>query len=401
MRRLIQRPYFAVSLLVLTGAVFLAVVTWLAEFAELPAAVEAVVRVVYRPVYLMMVPFHYASRFIEFPADRHWPVWQLPAVSLVTSVMYTGLGLFLLRLWRWFTRSPHGADTVDFKRRQFLVRASSGTAALAGAATVTHASLIAPTQIHVRRYEAPVADLPEAFDGLRIAHVSDTHLGPFISLAYLQRMVREVNALRPDLVALTGDYTHRSPRTIGPGIGVFQGLMPRFGSVAVLGNHDHWEGAAACRARFEEIGIPILDNTRLFLTPRGLRDAPQDGGICLAGLGDLWEDATAFDRALDGVGGRVPRIMLAHNPDSAEEDANGRRMDLMLSGHTHGGQIAIPGRGAIALPSHYGIKYAGGWVEGPQCSVVISRGVGMTVMPVRFGVPPEVGLITLRRASEV
>ena len=379
----------------------LAAVTYAAEFAAMSGPVGSMVHVIYRPVYLLLVPFHYLSRIVELPADRHWPWWQLPFAVLVAPWFYLALFSSGRRLLHRATRigvrhAPHDED-LNLARRQFLVRATGGTVALAGAAAGAHASLSAPQQLQVRRYDVPLADLPAPLDGMTLIHLSDTHYGPFISLGYLEGMVRQVNALKPDLIALTGDYTHRSPRTIEPGIGVLAGLRARLGIAAVLGNHDHWEGAAACRARLESVGIPHIDNTRLFVSPEGLRATPGEAAVCIAGLGDYWEDSTAFDRALDAVPAAMPRIVLAHNPDSAEEDANGRRIDLMLSGHTHGGQIALSGRGALHVPSQYGIKYAGGWVDGPEWPVIVSRGVGMTVMPIRFRVPPEIGVITLRR----
>lgn len=400
MMRSTRRPLIYLALIALL-AILLAAITYAAEFAALPDALEGVVRVIYRPVYLLLAPFHYLSRLIDFPADRHWPVWQLPAVALAGAVFHTYLFLGCRRIFRALAHGraatmPVEAD-LNLNRRQFLVRAGAGTVAVTGAATAAHASLIAPQQLAVRRYDLPMVDLPAALDGLRIVHISDTHYGPFIGLPYLQGVVAQVNALKPDFIALTGDYTHRSPRTIDPGIGVLAGLKARLGIAAVLGNHDHWEGAQACRDRFASFGVPMVDNTRLFLSPEGLSHAPREAALCVSGLGDYWEGTTDHAAALDGVPEAMPRIVLAHNPDSAEADANGRRMDLMLSGHTHGGQIAVPWRGALVVPSAYGTKYAGGWVGGPQCPVIVSRGVGMTVMPIRFLVPPEIGVIALRR----
>jgi uncharacterized protein len=118
-------------------------------------------------------------------------------------------------------------------------------------------------------------------------------------------------------------------------------------------------------------------------------------------VGDLYMDTQRYDAALGGVPADMPRLLLSHNPDVAEDPAlavYGYRIDLMLSGHTHGGQIYIPGIGSPIVPSQFGQKYARGLVQGPVCPVFISRGLGHTVLPVRIGVRPEMAVIELTRA---
>ena len=147
------------------------------------------------------------------------------------------------------------------------------------------------------------------------------------------------------------------------------------------------------------MGVPLIDNDRLFLSARGISDAQVPGqSLCLAGLGDLWENAGPLEPVLEGLPGDMPRIVLTHNPDTAETLKSGLRIDLMCCGHTHGGQVWVPGLGTPIVPIRHGDKYAGGWCEGPQCPVIVSRGVGMAVLPVRFGVRPEIGVITLQPA---
>ena len=214
----------------------------------------------------------------------------------------------------------------------------------------------------------------------------------------LERVVALANRLEPDLAVLAGDYVHRSHKAIGPGIGVFAKLRARLGTVAVLGNHDHWEGAGACREAFQRIDVPLLDNAHLYLTQEGLWDEPVRGrSLCIAGVGDLRADTVSFDAALRGVPRATPRIVLSHNPDTAETIGPKHRVDLMLAGHTHGGQVRIPGLGAVAHTSRFGAKYSGGLCAGPYCPMIISRGVGLAGVPLRFGVPPELVLVTLTR----
>src|SRR5262249_16203252 len=124
--------------------------------------------------------------------------------------------------------------------------------------------------------------------------------------------------------------------------------------------------------------------------------------LAIGGVGDLWEDRQDYRRALEGLPAFMPRLLLSHNPDVAEEAAfiaGAWRVDLMVSGHTHGGQIRLPGVGAPISSSPFRRKYWGGRVEGPACQVFVCRGIGVSAFPLRLGVPPEIGVLELRRAE--
>ncbi len=255
--------------------------------------------------------------------------------------------------------------------------------------------LIAPQRLTVARYEVPITGLPNSLAGLRMVHITDTHYGPFTSLSYLEHVVRQANDLQGDLIVLTGDYVHRSAKAIGPGIGVFEHLQSRFGTLAVLGNHDHWEGTDACRRVFNRINVPLLDNKHLFLTSKGLSNtAISEASLCMAGVGDPWTEGSRIDHALANVGPAIPRIVLAHNPDSADQFDPAYRVDLVLAGHTHGGQVSLPFIGSPIQSTSR--KYLGGVCQSPHCPVIVSRGAGLAGIPIRLGVPPEIGLLTLR-----
>jgi predicted MPP superfamily phosphohydrolase len=278
-----------------------------------------------------------------------------------------------------------------------LARLGWGISSLA-AAPVVYGGFVEPFFLNVRRYRLQIADLPAAFDGLRIVHLSDTHYGPFVPLLHLQRAIMASNALSPDLVFLTGDYIQRTRRAIDPGIGAFSGLHARIGVYAVLGNHDHWESESLCRDAFRRISVPLLDNRHLFITQSGVQEnASKHPTLCIAGVGDLWEGWVDFEKALRGVPHKQPRLLLSHNPDTAEMVPRSERVDAMFSGHTHGGQMSLPGLGTPFVPSRYGNRYAGGLCKGPAGPVLVSRGVGMSVFPLRFLAPPEISLITLAR----
>jgi predicted MPP superfamily phosphohydrolase len=201
---------------------------------------------------------------------------------------------------------------------------------------------------------------------------------------------------KPDIIAMPGDFVHA--RNDGdtthqdvPALGsVFAGFGAPDGVIGVLGNHDHWRNAEGVRRELSASPIRLIDNSRIVVT-RGA------SSLALAGLGDLWEGELNFDSALGGLSGNVPVILLEHNPDLAETMPDGYRVDLQLSGHTHGGQVRIPFGPAPVLPSRYGNKYREGLVEGPRHRVYVTRGVGFSSpIPVRFFCRPEVTGITLR-----
>jgi predicted MPP superfamily phosphohydrolase len=340
---------------------------------------------------------------IDRPPAHAWPNPHLFLSSLLTPLLYYGMWRLILRRRKSMDRAIADAAPENqprLSRRLLLTRAAGATLAAGLGGVGAWAVGGEPALLTVRRYSMPIAGLPPSLEGLRIVQVSDTHYGPFISQAFLRRVVRAANALRPDLIALTGDYVHRTPRAIEPGIGLLGELRAPLGRVAVLGNHDHWEGAAACRDIFRRIGIPLIDNDRLYLTREGLSATLGDPAetLCIAGLGDLWTDLLRPAAAFRDTPEAMPRIVLSHNPDSAEELGDDWRIDLMLSGHTHGGQVRFPVVGAMITPSAFGQKYAGGVCSSPAGPVVVSRGIGMAVLPVRLGVPPELVEVTLRRA---
>jgi predicted MPP superfamily phosphohydrolase len=160
------------------------------------------------------------------------------------------------------------------------------------------------------------------------------------------------------------------------------------------------------------VGVRMIDNNRVFLDvmSRSLTSAPRsapDDALCFVGLGDLLTGDVDPASAFAGIDEGTPRVLLAHVPDTLELDSvrapGGPRIDLALCGHTHGGQIRMPLIGAPGVPSEYGQRYAGGLIDasvtGTRCPVVVSRGIGVSIVPVRIGVPPEVVVVELVRAE--
>lgn len=286
---------------------------------------------------------------------------------------------------------------LDPSRRRLL---AAGLAAPAAGLAV-YASAVEPGSLEVRRYEVKLSGLPPALEGLKIGHLSDTHHGPLVSLGFIRSAIERLNSEGPDIVFLTGDFVHQTQLAIPDGIGVLTECRARFGSLSVLGNHDHWESEQLCRQEFGRRGLRLIDSDRVFLSADGLSDDPVKDSVAICGVGDLWEGKLEPEAALRGVPEDCPRLLLSHNPDVAELIPlrhPGLRFDLQFSGHTHGGQVLLPGVGPLATGSAYGKRYLGGLLAGPAWPVVVSRGVGMTVFPVRFRVPPEIGLVTLRAA---
>ena len=293
--------------------------------------------------------------------------------------------------------------TTHPTRRDFLT--TTARVACAGVAATTAYSMLFETRwFEITRRRHAIRGLALELSGLRIVQLSDIHPGPALSLHYVRDVIAATNALEPDLILLTGDYVHRSPAYIDPVARELAELRASIGVVGVLGNHDWWESAPLSRACFAKAGIPLIDNDRLFVSPdRRLGDVALDRGLCVAGVGDYAEDRILWNRALRDVPADVPRLLLTHNPDVAEHPtliATGARVDLMLAGHTHGGQVNLPLFGTPIVPSRFGSKYVRGLVQGPACPIYISRGIGTTVLPLRFRVPPEIAVIELH-ASDV
>ncbi|MCP4678687.1 MAG: metallophosphoesterase [Deltaproteobacteria bacterium] len=270
-------------------------------------------------------------------------------------------------------------------RRKFLKRAIFGVLGI-GAATLGYTFLEAKW-CRVVRETIRIPHLPKAFRGFKVALLSDIHHGPFVPLFYVRHVVDMTNELEPDTVMLCGDYVHRSSEYIEPCIGALGGLKSRHGSFAVLGNHDHWEDATRTRKELRKNNIEDLTN-------RGVWLARGDSRIRVCGVGDYWEDTQDLNAALGDAGVDDSTILMSHNPDYVDEITD-KRVGLVLSGHTHGGQVVFPFVGAPLIPSRYGDKYLRGLVRTKSTQIYVTRGVGTITPPVRFRCRPEVVLITL------
>jgi hypothetical protein len=228
--------------------------------------------------------------------------------------------------------------------------------------------------------------LPTAFEGLRVLLVTDPHAGPFVSPAALLEAMRRLQSVEPDLILVGGDLTTSRLAEFDSHREAFAALGAPLGVYAVLGNHDHYTGRTAeLRQRVEALGIRMLHNDSVQLERGGAR-------LSLAGVDDLLRGAPDLDAALHGT--RAPVVLLSHNPDMLFAAAR-RGVALMLSGHTHAGQIRVPGLPVIVRQSRYRLDE--GRFQSGGTELVVSRVLGAVGLPWRAWCPPEGVLLRLHR----
>ncbi|HXV77227.1 MAG TPA: metallophosphoesterase [Candidatus Polarisedimenticolaceae bacterium] len=231
-----------------------------------------------------------------------------------------------------------------------------------------------------------LAGLPAAFERMRILLITDIHAGPFVDPPTLDELFERLCRLEPDLILIGGDVSSSSIREIDRSRAAFERLAAPLGVWAVLGNHDHYTGRpAAVIERLASYGIRTLSNRSVAL----LRDGER---LSLAGVDDLLMGKADLDAALDDA--VPPVVLLSHNPDLLFAAAR-RGVALMLSGHTHAGQIRLPGLGVLVRQSRFRLDQ--GRYRFRQTELVVSRGVGAVGIPWRVQCPPEVVLLTLGR----
>jgi predicted MPP superfamily phosphohydrolase len=242
------------------------------------------------------------------------------------------------------------------------------------------------------RIEVRIDGLGAEFDGYRIAFLTDLHISPLVPRWWLDRAVRAALALEPHLVVLGGDYVDDDPHYVHNVAEVLKPLRAPDGVVGVLGNHDHYVDAQGVREQLAKAGVRELLNEPMVLTRGGSQ-------LAITGVGDLERDVIDFERALAGVSPDVPRIALSHWPDVFAYWPAQQRLDLMLSGHTHGGQAFLPLIGPPYVPSQFGFRYLAGLIREGERQLYVSRGVGASGVPFRWGSPPELTLLVLAPAG--
>jgi len=272
-------------------------------------------------------------------------------------------------------------------RRRFLKRLAQVSAGAVAGVTVLQL-IFEERWVQVTRPRISIPDLPGAFEGLSIGHLTDVHHGPYLSANRLDGIVALAGGLAPDLWVITGDMVHQSPKYTEPVWEALGRLSAPLGVWCVMGNHDHWEGIEASRAAAQAAGIECLDNRHTVLRREGER-------LWLAGVGDRWCDDQLLSDALDGLPPEALALLLAHNPEVAD-DLTDPRVKLTLAGHTHGGQVVVPLFGPLIVPAKR--RYASGLVRTDASQVYISRGLGVVAPPFRLNCRPELPIYELYRS---
>jgi len=254
-------------------------------------------------------------------------------------------------------------------------------------APLAEARCIEPYAIDVTRHEVFLPNLPPELDGVTVVQLTDLHRGRCTPDRTIRRAVRATVALRPDIVVLTGDFVNRDPADIDPLATLLRPLKARLGVWGCLGNHDYHDAPRVVRTLEERAGVRMLRNRNAEIAP----------GLWMAGIEDTMRGHPNSRAALSGVPEGAATIFLTHNPVGVWKVND--RPDLVLAGHTHGGQVCLPGLPPRFPPGMEGFPQIAGWGVFDQAKLYISRGVGMTMLPLRFNCPPELAHFTLRRGT--
>jgi predicted MPP superfamily phosphohydrolase len=250
-------------------------------------------------------------------------------------------------------------------------------------------ALTEPFMLAIERQEIYLRRLAKSLDGLRVVHLSDFHYGPLTNSKHLERAVKAANDLRPDLIALTGDYISHDRSYAAPCAELVGRLRARHGVYAVLGNHDHWTDAALITDLFRAEGIRVLVN-------EGMRVDLRGESFWLAGVDDKMVGLEDLPLALAGSRDDELKVVLAHNPIILRRAARAR-VDLVLSGHTHGGQVTL--RSEKSRSGRPRRRMLRGLGRRAETQIYVTRGLGTVVVPIRYGCPPEVSVLELRCTS--
>lgn len=276
-------------------------------------------------------------------------------------------------------------------------RAWIRTIVYSGLAITGGLGYISSKRLEVIRADVPLAGLPKRLDGFKIGVMADFHAGAFTTRKHILRAVGMVNREKPDLIALLGDYVDsaysHSRTDVEKGAYVFdclQRLKARLGIYAVLGNHDHWTDAVLVRKKLSKLPLVILNNEGTSL----------DNGLAIAGVDDLWEGPAYPFKAIRHLDRESVIIMLSHNPDVNLQLRGDERVRVVMSGHTHGGQIRIPLiNRALWAPCSGKYRGPSGLLrETERRWTFITKGIGTFFIPIRLACPPDIGILRLRKA---
>ena len=320
--------------------------------------------------------------------------WGLLAVlflylgSLLIALLLSALPLLAAKLWTHIDPPPTPA------RRAFLGRALA-TLPIACAGGVSYGLVRSASGANLREVPLYFADLPASLEGLRILHISDIHIGPYIRLPDLEKLLLRAEELQPDLALITGDICDHMPDFLDT-LRLLEALPTRLGSYCSLGNHEYIRGVRRVRRLFSQTTLPLLVDSGQLIDVGGtpLYVAAADDPRYLRSAESYTRLRSSVEKAVDGAPQEAFSILLSHR-SQALDYASPLGIDLTLSGHTHGFQLGLGGRSLFdsLLPD----RYIWGHYQQGQSQLYTSCGVGHW-LPFRFGCPPEAPLIVLHRA---
>jgi uncharacterized protein len=245
---------------------------------------------------------------------------------------------------------------------------------------------IEPNWLDLKTVDLTLPHLSKEFEGYKIVQLTDIHADRWMTEERLSRILEAVNRQDPDLIALTGDYVTKASETYGPNLRAFRNLKAKDGALAVLGNHDHWSDPKILVDILQEVGITVLHNEVKSIDRQGTQ-------LNIAGVGDIWAQQQDLAKVISALPQQGAAIMLAHEPDYADETAPTKRFDLQLSGHSHGGQVHIPFMKRVLPP--LGRIYPAGQYQVGDMIQYTSRGIGVAGLRVRLNCRPEVTILRL------
>lgn len=325
-------------------------------------------------------------------------IWYLPKLIIVPIMILIDLSKLLIKLIKsGSSRKPKDGSDVNPERRKLI--AVTGWA-MTGIPFGIVINGIAKTNDH-RIYEAeiPLKNLPDSANGFKIIQLSDIHAGSYINRSPVDEAVGIVNSLNPDIVVITGDFVNFHPDEFVNIGDALSKLKANYGIYGCLGNHDHYmfdSDHEVLKQKLNEMGIKLLINENTNISINGMKS------LQLLGVDNVnfKHDYSDFPKAMEGVSVELPSILLCHDPTNWDRFVKGKLpIDLMLSGHTHGGQIGIDFLGEYLSPARIIYKQWAGLYETNNQYLYINRGLGVVGPPVRVSMPPEITIIRLAKVN--